>query len=54
MVKASVSTAEDSGFESRLRLNFLPGSSHTGDLKIGTAVATLPGAYISVAARKIV
>ena len=41
--KASASTAEDPGFESRLRRDF-SGSSHTGDLKIGTPVATLPGA----------
>ena len=32
------------GFESRLRRDF-PGSSHTSDLKIGTPVATLPGAW---------
>ena len=44
VVKASVSGAEDPGFESRLRLNF-SGSSHTSDLKIGTPVATLPGAW---------
>ena len=44
MVKASASRAEDPGFESRLRRDFL-GSSHTSDLKIGTPVATLPGAW---------
>ena len=44
MVKASASGAEDSGFESRLRRDF-SGSSHTSDLKIGTPVATLPGAW---------
>ena len=43
VVKASASGAEDLGFESRLRRDF-PGSSHTSDLKIGTPVATLPGA----------
>ena len=42
--KASVSRAEDPGFESRLHRDFL-GSSHTSDLKIGTPVATLPGAW---------
>ena len=41
VVKASASRAEDSGFESR---DFL-GSSHTSGLKIGTPVATLPGAW---------
>ena len=44
VVKASASRAEDPGFESRLRQNF-PGLSHTRDLKIGTPVATLPGAW---------
>ena len=44
VVKASASRAEDLGFESRLRRNF-SGSSHTSDLKIGTPVATLPGAW---------
>ena len=42
--KASASTAEDPGFESRLRRDFL-GLSHTSDLKIGTPVATLPGVW---------
>ena len=42
--KASASRAEDPGFESRLRRDF-SGSSHTSDLKIGTPVATLPGAW---------
>ena len=42
--KASASGAEDPGFESRLRQDFSR-SSHTSDLKIGTAVATLPGAW---------
>ena len=42
VVKASVSKAEDPGFESRLRQDF-SGSSHTSDIKIGTPVATLPG-----------
>ena len=44
VVKASASGAEDPGFESRLRRNF-SGSSHTSDFKIGTPVATLPGAW---------
>ena len=44
VVKASASRVEDPGFESRLRQNF-SGSSHTSDLKIGTPVATLPGAW---------
>ena len=43
-VKASASRAEDPGFESRLRLDF-SGSSQTNDLKIGTPVAALPGAW---------
>ena len=41
--KASASRAEDPGSKSRLRRDF-SGSSHTSDLKIGTPVATLPGA----------
>ena len=44
MVKASASGAEDPGFESCLRWDF-SGLSHTSDLKIGTPVATLPGAW---------
>ena len=40
---ASVSRAEDPGFESRLRRDF-SGSSHSSDSKFGTPVATLPGA----------
>ena len=36
--------AEDPGFDSCLRRDF-SGSSHTNDLKIGTPVATLPGAW---------
>ena len=38
MVKASVSRADDPGFESRLRREF-SGSSHTSDLNLGTPVA---------------
>ena len=44
VVKASASRAEDPGFESRLRLVF-SWSTHTSDSKIGTPVATLPGAW---------
>ena len=44
VVKASTSRADDPGFESRLRRDF-PGSSHTSDFKIGTSVASLPGAW---------
>ena len=44
VVKALASGVEDPGFESRLRLDF-SGLSHTSDLKIGTPVATLPGAW---------
>ena len=44
VAKAFASRAEDPGFESRLRRDF-SGSSHTSDLKIGTPVATLPGAW---------
>ena len=42
--KASASRVEDPGFDSRLRREFSK-SSHTSDLKIGTPVATLPGAW---------
>ena len=41
--KASTSRVEDPGFESRLLEDF-SGPSHTSDLRIGTPVATLPGA----------
>ena len=44
VVKASDSGAENLGFESRFWRDF-SGSSHTSDLKIGTPVATLPGAW---------
>ena len=44
VVKASDSGAQDPEFESRLRRDF-SGSCHTSDLKIGTPVATLPGAW---------
>ena len=44
VAKASASGAEDPGFESRLKQDFSR-SSHTSDSKIGTPVATLPGAW---------
>ena len=44
VVTASASGAEDPGFESRLRRD-CSGSSHTTDLKIGTPVVNLPGAW---------
>ena len=44
VVKASFSGAENLWFESRSRRGFSR-SSHTSDLKIGTPVATLPGAW---------
>ena len=44
VVKASATRLEDPEFESRLRRDF-PGSSHTRDLKMGTPVDTLPGAW---------
>ena len=44
VVKVSVSRAEDPGFDFRLRRGDFSGSSHTSDFKIGTPVATLPGA----------
>ena len=44
VVKVSPLGAEDPGFESHLRRDFSR-SSHTSDLKIGTPVAALPGAW---------
>ena len=44
VVTASAWRAEDPRFESHLHRDF-SGSSHTIDLKIGTPVATLPGAW---------
>ena len=44
VVKAPASRAEDPGFESHLRLDF-SALSHTSDLKMGTPVAILPGAW---------
>ena len=44
MVKASASGAEGLEFESCLRRDF-SGSSHISDLKIGTPMATLLGAW---------
>ena len=44
VVKESASRAEGPGFDSRLRRDF-SGSSHTSDIKIGSPMATLPGAW---------
>ena len=44
VVKASASRAEGPGFKSACA-GIFPGSSHTSDFKIGTPVATLPGAW---------
>ena len=44
VVKASAWRWEDPGFKYRLQ-GFFSGSSHTRDLKIGTPMATLPGAW---------
>ena len=44
VVKASFSRAEDPGFKSLLQQDFSM-LSHTCDLKIGTPVATLTGAW---------
>ena len=46
VVTGSASNAEHPVFESRLRRDF-SGSSHTSDIKMGTPVATLPGAWRS-------
>ena len=45
MVGACASKAEDLGFDFHLRRGNFSGSGHTSDLKIGTPVATLPGAW---------
>ena len=44
VVKASVPESEGLEFESCLQQDY-SGSSHTSNLKIGTPVATLPGAW---------
>ena len=44
VVQASASRAEGPGFKFRLRRDFSM-SSHTSDLKTGTPVATMPGAW---------
>ena len=44
VVKVSASTVADLRFRSRLCQDF-PGASHTSDLKTGTPVPTLPGAW---------
>ena len=43
VVKGSALRAEDPRFDSRLRRGDFSGSSHTGDLNIGTPGVTLPG-----------
>ena len=45
VVKASTLRVVDLGFDSCLRCGNFSGSSHASDLKIGTLVATLPGAW---------
>ena len=45
VVKASALRAEDPEFESRLCHGDFSRLNHTIDLKIGTPVATLPGAW---------
>ena len=45
VVKVSVSKAAEPGFESRLRRGDFSKSSQISDLRIGTPVATLPGAW---------
>ena len=47
VVKVSASKAGDHEFDSRLCHGAISGSSHTSDFKIGTPVATLPGAWLS-------
>ena len=42
---SSSSRAEDPGFDSYLRRGDFSGSSHTSDLKVGTPVTILPGAW---------
>ena len=44
VVKASAWRSAGPGFESHLRRDF-SGSSHASDLKIGTPLAALPGAW---------
>ena len=45
VVKVATSRVEDLAFDSCLRCVDFSGSSHTSDLKVGTPVATLPGAW---------
>ena len=47
VVKASTLRAADLGFASRMYLGDFSMLSHTSDLKIGTPVATVPGAWRS-------
>ena len=45
MVKASASEVADLGFNSRFHRGDFSRLGHASDLKIGTPVATLPGAW---------
>ena len=45
VVKASASRAADPGFDSRFLRGKFSWSRHTGDLKVGTPLAALPGAW---------
>ena len=45
MVKASAARAANRDFNSHLRCGDISGSSHTGDLKLSTPVATMPVAW---------
>ena len=45
MVKASASRAADPGFDCRLRRGDFFGWSQTSELRAGTSVVTLPGAW---------
>ena len=45
MLKVSASGAEDLEFDSRLHCGDFSGSSHISDLKTGTPVTTLQGAW---------
>ena len=47
VVKVSASRAKDPGIDSCLFCGDFSGPSHTSDLKIGTPVTTLPGAWRS-------
>ena len=45
LAKMQTSSAADLGFDSRLHCWDFSGSSHISDLKIGTPVSSLPGAW---------